>query len=296
MNWQNFKVSSIRIAICLLLCMTVTTRADIYKYQDSEGRWHFTDKPQASKQAEKVAYKSEKIKEAKFRLFNQQHAVGESWLMAENLYHAPVELSIKNGGATQVWVIKPLTIIKVGKAAEQGAYAWYLGDPKAKPSTNEYSFPIDISLCPKITQGFNGRFSHQKLSSKFAIDIGANVGTDILAAREGVVIAVKDDYAMGGIDDFFMDKANFVQVLHEDGTWALYAHILLGSAAVVVGDKVQVGDLLAKSGSSGYSSGPHLHFVIQKNAGLKSESLPFEFRTRKGNLVEPNFGQKLCEI
>lgn len=287
-----------KLIIYLLLLIAVITHADIYKYQDSEGRWHYTDKPSASKQAEKVEYKAEKIKEAKFRLFNQQHSDGEDWLMAENLYHAPVELSIKNGDATQVRVIKALSIMKVSKSDEQGSfrYAWYMGDPNAKSSTNEYSFPIDISLCPKITQGFNGRFSHQNLSSKFAVDIGANVGTDILAAREGVVMAVKDDYALGGVDDFFMDKANFVQVLHEDGTWALYAHILLGSAAVKVGDEVQVGDLLAKSGSSGYSSGPHLHFVIQKNAGLKSESLPFEFRTRKGNLAQPIFGQKLCEI
>lgn len=287
-----------KLIIYLLLLIATAAHADIYKYQDNEGRWHYTDKPSTSKQAAKLEYKSEKIKEAKFRLFNQQHADGEDWLMAENLYYAPVELSIKNGDAIQVLVIKALSIVKVGKSDEQGSfrYAWYLGDPKANPSTHEYSFPIDISLCPTITQGFNGRFSHQNVSSKFAVDIGANVGTDILTAREGVVMAVKDDYALGGIDDFFMDKANFVQVLHEDGTWALYAHILLGSAVVKVGDEVQVGDLLAKSGSSGYSSGPHLHFVIRKNAGLKSESLPFEFRTRKGNLVQPNVGQKLCEI
>jgi murein DD-endopeptidase MepM/ murein hydrolase activator NlpD len=289
MKWLSF--------YCLLV-VSPSLEANIYKYQDSEGRWHFTDKSAASEKIEKVEYKSSKPKEEKFRLFSQTET-DQQWLMAENKFYAPVQLSVKVNNTAQDWLVEARSTKKI-RNLETGKhkfnYAWYLGDPNATPSAQEYSFPIDISACPKITQSFNGSFSHQNTQNKFAVDIGANVGTAILAARDGVVIAMKDDYALGGLDDFFMDKANFVQVLHEDGTWALYAHILLGSAAVQVGDTVKTGDQLAKSGSSGYSSGPHLHFVIQKNAGLKSESIPFQFKAPGGNLFTPKFAQKLCEI
>jgi len=275
--------------------------ANIYKYQDSNGRWHFTDKPPATEKVERVNYKSERPKGASFRLFNQQEG-DQHWLMAENKFYAPVQLSIKNSKADKIaqdYLVVARATQKI-RLLEQNknafAYAWFMGDPHAVPKEQVYAFPLDISLCPRITQSFNGKFSHQNSQSQFAVDLGTSVGTGILAARDGVVVAVKDDYALGGIDEFFMDKANFIQVFHDDGTWALYAHILLGSAEVNVGDKVKVGDLLAKSGSSGYSSGPHLHFVIQRNVGLKPEAIPFQFKTLKQLLTTPVQGQKLCEL
>ena len=95
---------------------------------------------------------------------------------------------------------------------------------------------------------------------------------------------------MGGKDKYFLDKANYVKVLHEDGTYAIYAHILRATAAVKPGDSVQVGDVLARSGSSGYSTGPHLHFVIRKNVGLKTVSIPFKFISDAGTAYTPKRG------
>jgi murein DD-endopeptidase MepM/ murein hydrolase activator NlpD len=289
------------ISFYCLLVVSSSVEANIYKYQDDNGRWHYTDKPLASKNAETVEYKKTKNKEDLFRLFTQTEN-DQQWVMAENKFYAPVQLSIKKSNTekkSQDWVVAPRSSQKILLAKEgknEFAYAWFLGDHKLNPSAQEYALPIDVSVCPQISQSFNGRFSHQHTQSQYAVDIAANVGTAIKAARAGVVVSVKDDYALGGVDNFFMDKANFIQVFHDDGTWALYAHILLGSAAVKVGDQVKVGDLLAKSGSSGYSSGPHLHFVIQKNAGLKAESIFFQFKTSSGKLFTPVYGQNLCEI
>ncbi len=284
-----------------LLVISSGVWANIYKYQDEKGHWHYTDKPSAAKNLEAVNYKKTKEKEVLFRLFTQTENES-TWLMAENKFYAPVQLSIKKSKTdveSQDWVVEPRSSQKILPTAEDKndfAYAWFLGNHKQRPSNQEYELPIDVSLCPQISQSFNGRFSHQHPQSQYAVDIAANVGTAIKAARAGVVVGVKDDYALGGIDNFFLDKANFIQVYHEDGTWALYAHILLGSAAVKLGDQVEVGDVLAKSGSSGYSSGPHLHFVIHRNSGLKAESIPFQFKASDGSLFTPKFAQKLCEI
>lgn len=295
---------SYTLIVCLIFAVlpaSTDLQADIYKYQDESGRWHYTDKPAASQRSETVNYKKTKKQEDQFHLFTHYEG-DEFWVMVENKYYAPVQLSIKKSQqdtASQEWIIPPRStqkVLQTSPGKNEFVFAWFIGDNRKNPAAQEYAIPMDIALCPQISQSFNGPFSHQDIQSRYAVDIAANVGTDIKAAKSGVVVGVKDDYALGGVDNFFLDKANFIQVIHEDTSWALYAHILLGSAAVKVGDQVKVGDILAKSGSSGYSSGPHLHFVIQRNAGLKAESIPFQFKSPKGNLFVPQFAQKLCEI
>ena len=103
-------------------------------------------------------------------------------------------------------------------------------------------------------------------------------GTAILAARAGVVMAVERDFISGGDDrDKYGEKANFVQILHEDGTFAMYAHLRPESITVLPGSRVEVGAVIGYSGSTGFSSGPHLHFVVQRNTGMKLVSEPITF-------------------
>jgi murein DD-endopeptidase MepM/ murein hydrolase activator NlpD len=85
----------------------------------------------------------------------------------------------------------------------------------------------------------------------------------------------------GGFDMRYLDKANTVAIAHDDGTVAEYAHLSSGPAFVTVGQRVQAGDLLGHSGNSGYSSGPHLHFIVSKPAvsdgKVARESVPVVF-------------------
>ena len=60
-----------------------------------------------------------------------------------------------------------------------------------------------------------------------------------------------------------------------------------GSVAVREGQRVATGHLLARSGNTGNSTGPHLHFVVQRNVGLAVESIPFNFAQPVNSL--PNF-------
>jgi murein DD-endopeptidase MepM/ murein hydrolase activator NlpD len=72
---------------------------------------------------------------------------------------------------------------------------------------------------------------------------------------------------------------------------ALYAHLALASVIVRPGARVRAGQLLARSGNTGLSSGPHLHFAVQQNTGMKLISLPFEFRVADGSTVTPEEGR-----
>ena len=85
-------------------------------------------------------------------------------------------------------------------------------------------------------------------------------------------------------------------MLHDDGTFSSYAHVLMDTALVKEGDKIVLGQRLARSGSSGFSTGPHLHFSISKNSGLKNVTLPFTFLNAKGQPFTPKTGIKMVGV
>ena len=91
------------------------------------------------------------------------------------------------------------------------------------------------------------------------MDAGA---IDIVAAADGVIVGKRD----GSFDrecGFNSNPTNFVFVQHADGTVAWYLHMKNGSTtAKVFGDSVVAGEYLGKIGSSGSSTGPHLHFEL----------------------------------
>ena len=101
--------------------------------------------------------------------------------------------------------------------------------------------PISSYFGPRDGRNHNG------------IDLAANMGDDIRAARDGTVIIAGEVPGYG----------NTVVLEHEDGTRTLYAHASV--LKVKVGQKVRQGDLIALVGSTGRSTGPHLHFEIIVN-------------------------------
>lgn len=130
-----------------------------------------------------------------------------------------------------------------------------------------------------VGQGNDGAFSHSGLN-QFAFDFTVDVGTEVIAARGGTVVYVVDGFGEGGPSIDKAHEANVIVVDHGGGTFDSYLHLEAGSLDVSVGDVVGTGDLLARSGNSGFTSGPHLHFAV---VDATMQSLPACFQP--GDLV-----------
>jgi murein DD-endopeptidase MepM/ murein hydrolase activator NlpD len=128
-------------------------------------------------------------------------------------------------------------------------------------------------------QGYNGKYSHK---NKFALDFRLRKGKSVCAARSGKVIKMVEHNNEGGGNIKFVSKANYVVIDHGDGTYAGYWHLEQNGALVEVGDLVKVGDKIGKSGSTGFSTMAHLHFMVysyDKNG--KKYTVPTFFKTNR---------------
>jgi murein DD-endopeptidase MepM/ murein hydrolase activator NlpD len=264
----------------------------MYKYKDATGNWVFSDKPPEKEQSfEMLKYSQSKKPTSKIQLFNVKGENGYT-LYVKNDFYTPVELGFTSPLSQElIRKVIParakIAILTSKNKAPNINYRWALGAPSQETEVYAYHPPFFSPKGHLISQGFNGAFSHTNEYNKYAVDIAMDVGTYLTAVRAGTVIWVKDDYHMSGTTNYFLDKANGIQVLHDDGTFSSYAHILMDTALVKEGDKVAVGDRLARSGSSGFSTGPHLHFSIIKNTGLKNIAIPFKFIDNKGRIFTP---------
>ncbi|NBB93848.1 MAG: peptidoglycan DD-metalloendopeptidase family protein [Gammaproteobacteria bacterium] len=146
----------------------------------------------------------------------------------------------------------------------------------------------------RVGQAFGGEHSHGSADSFHAVDITMPMGSPVHAARGGVVMDVARYFHRAGVDrERHGPRANFVRILHEDGSMALYAHLDYEGVLVAPGQRVERGQLIGRSGNTGYSTGPHLHFVIQVVRGLELVSVPFEFEGEGSGATPPRSGQRL---
>jgi murein DD-endopeptidase MepM/ murein hydrolase activator NlpD len=119
------------------------------------------------------------------------------------------------------------------------------------------------------------------------------IGTHIYAARAGVVIEIASDFFEAGVDAAKDGpRANVVRILHDDGTMSLYGHLNWNSIRVVPGQRVERGEYIADSGNTGFSTGPHLHFVVQRNRGGAIISLPVQFEGASGAAIAVRAGER----
>ena len=143
-----------------------------------------------------------------------------------------------------------------------------------------YALPYPSGMKFPVSQAFHGKYSHTG-GDCYSIDWKMPEGTPIHAAREGVVVGVKDDSNVGGSDKKFEWDANYVLIRHSDGTLGHYVHLEQHGVSVKLGQKVHTGDLLGYSGNTGHSTGPHLHFAVFKaESGKQRETVAIKYRTK----------------
>lgn len=165
--------------------------------------------------------------------------------------------------------------------------------PPAPKGPRIYKLPYPGGMSFDVCQGNNhAGWTHVGLAA-YAWDFCMQIGTPILAARGGTIAAVRQSSNIGGWGAKFADDANYVVVDHGDGTSGLYMHLMLNGARVKVGDRVQTGQLIAYSGNTGWTSAPHLHFMVMQTAtdDYYTQSMPVLFTdvTTNGGLpVEDN--------
>jgi murein DD-endopeptidase MepM/ murein hydrolase activator NlpD len=179
-------------------------------------------------------------------------------------------------------------VVRNARRSASFPYRWRLsfGDPHAKHDERaRYRMPFGGSQARELSQGVNGRFSH-KGAHRHSFDFAMPTGTPILAARAGRIVHVADGYTEAGTSEEFLPAANAVTVLHEDGTFATYAHLDPG-AGVRVGMHVLTGELLGFSGNTGYSTGPHLHFSVWRGSYQGQTTLPIRFYNGKAHGFVP---------
>ena len=154
------------------------------------------------------------------------------------------------------------TLIRAGLTYEDYQKAWenrnrmkissYKGKYKDRfKSTGQYNWPVSGT----ITSGFGHRSSPGGIGSTNhkGLDIAASMGTPVGAADGGVVIYAGWDGGFG----------KCVRIQHDDGTITEYAHLSWWDAKV--GDTVGQGQTIGNVGSTGNSTGPHLHFGVKKD-------------------------------
>ncbi len=143
-----------------------------------------------------------------------------------------------------------------------------------------YALPYPAGNSHLLLQGYKSGFSHK---GRLALDFKMKKGSPVAAAREGIVVRVEESFKKGGINKKYLRKANQVVIRHIDGSQAYYGHLQYDGVLVNVGDTVRQGQLIAKSGSTGYSATPHLHFIVWgPQPGGGRGQLPTRFMTKNG--------------
>ena len=286
------------LPLTLLLASPLLLAGNIYKYTDANGVTTYTDRKVEG--AEVIVFRDAMVENVDREVYvtKQRHAGGETLIVHNDLF-APVEVRLSISNARNVtgvpaapinWVLPPRQQIRLvtlqptdnGEPHYDYRLEHALGDPRAQQTLTHSPLPWRGGPF-RMTQGPGGRYSHTGPKGRYAFDIAMPVGTPIVAARAGQVVKIENNQTGRGTNP----SGNFVRLLHDDGTMGVYLHLKRGSVQVSEGQRVHPGQLLALSGNTGNSTGPHLHFVVQKNVGLQTVSIPFEFAQPVDSL--PNF-------
>jgi len=177
------------------------------------------------------------------------------------------------------------------KARIQYSIKWTVGRIDAVHDDKQlYAFPYTSMKAYRILQGYGSRFSHRG-HEEFAIDFDMPVGTTVHAARSGVVARIEESNSKGCWDDDCGQYANFVVVLHDDGTTGEYYHLDEDGALVNAGDTVERGQIIALSGNTGHTTMPHLHFAVYRAISWgRTQSIEVRFQDADGIIDRPRRG------
>jgi len=170
---------------------------------------------------------------------------------------------------------------------------WTIGSRNASHDDDYlYVLPYASGESYRVIQGFDSRFSHSGVE-QFAVDFWMQVGTPVHAARGGVVARVIESNDKGCWQDGCGAFANFIVVMHDDGTTGEYYHLQQDGALVDEGERVEAGQQIGLSGNTGHTALPHLHFAVYKaTRRALAQSVPVTFISADGVVLRPRRGHR----
>ena len=143
-----------------------------------------------------------------------------------------------------------------------------------------YGLPYEEGKSHYLVQGYFSALTHRE---RAALDFKMKRGTKICAARDGVVVRVKEDGDRGGLNRKYRPYGNYVIIQHADSSRAGYWHLKKEGVLVNVGDSVRKGQVIGLSGKTGYSFTPHLHFLVWSTDNNRQwRQVATRFQTSKG--------------
>jgi murein DD-endopeptidase MepM/ murein hydrolase activator NlpD len=233
---------------------------------------------------------------------------GNIGLLATNLRDVPITFTLRVR-SRDLTVMGPKTITETlaGKQSRlvmmfgenggdrKGKYRiscdWTIGDKDALHDDEQlYMLPYENGKSYRVLQGYGSRFSHVGLE-QYAVDFNMSVGTPVHAARAGVVARIEESSDKGCWDDGCGAYANYIVILHDDGTTGEYYHLQQNGALIDVGDHIVAGQKIALSGNTGHTTMPHLHFAVYRAAEWgNTQSIPVRFLSSAGVVERPRRG------
>lgn len=157
-------------------------------------------------------------------------------------------------------------ILAAEYAGKDGTYRAFYWSPDGKPGRyfDETGASVEKSMLKtplkfaRVSSGFNPRRMHpvlHRVKGHFGTDFACPVGTPVWAAADGVITSRAPDGGAG----------NMITIRHDNGLVTLYMHLSKFAPGIKVGDRVAAKTVIAYSGNTGLSTGPHLHFGVKQN-------------------------------
>lgn len=241
---------------------------------------------------------------------DELHKDGDVELRARNLRNFPITYTLN----VRTWnfaVAGPKTVTRTldpgesaqvmlldhraggGKGFYRYNYEWTVGRIDARHDDEQlYALPYSAGRSYRVLQGYRSRFSHRG-REEFAVDFDMPEGTPVHAARSGTVARVIERHSKGCWKTGCGEYANYVVVLHDDGTTGEYYHLQHNGVLVDAGDSVVRGQQIGLSGNTGHTTMAHLHFAVYRAIDWgHTQSIAVRFQSADGIIDRPRRGAR----